>query len=430
MFAKMDQELANIDRYHRLIDTLVAKTKSKRYLLYRDPSLRWIVANQEQTADMIVQYLKNPDGFHLSEFKKQNIYIDKKRVTFNTEWPEKMILMNMGKIISEYTEPLLADNLYSYRKNRGPHLAIQSLTKFLQDNRRGEMFHVFKTDIDDYTNSMDKQTLLGILESKTPIRSNPIFHSIFSQLMNFSYVENAQSYSTKDQPFGVPIGIPLVPLLNNLYLMSLDEAMSAHGDVFYARYGDDVMIISSDRIAYAAAVNTVERILVEKKLRMKSKKTMQFEYGFKTHAPQPDESKLVLARRIEWLGFSIYADGEIGPKKLVYREFVAKTKSEMYRLMNLSRQFPGERSEKVEFLKNNFKLLWANPNVLQLARKFSGIQNAKLFEQMDQHFASYFTRKLARLWNISRKDAWSVYREVKVPSLKTSNQWESYDWVA
>lgn len=71
---------------------------------------------------------------------------------------------------------------------------------------------------------------------------------------------------------GVPQGLPVSPLLANLYLDHLDEAL-LHEDLALVRYADDFVILTKSRSQAEAALALTEQTLAQLQLRLNTHKT-------------------------------------------------------------------------------------------------------------------------------------------------------------
>ncbi len=93
------------------------------------------------------------------------------------------------------------------------------------------------------------------------------------------------SAATADTPTpdrGLPQGSPLSPLLSNLYLDDVDEALDGHG-VRLVRFADDFLILCRDRRRAEAALDRVGTLLEDRGLRLHPDKTrlVSFDEGFR-----------------------------------------------------------------------------------------------------------------------------------------------------
>jgi tRNA(Arg) A34 adenosine deaminase TadA len=76
---------------------------------------------------------------------------------------------------------------------------------------------------------------------------------------------------------GLPLGCALSPILSNLYLQSVDEAMQTANGV-YLRYADDILLIASDQTSLNGMMENLTRALEARRLRLKQEKTQRFEF--------------------------------------------------------------------------------------------------------------------------------------------------------
>lgn len=122
---------------------------------------------------------------------------------------------------------------------------------------------------------------------------------------------------------GVAMGTPLVPLLGNLAVAPMDEAITSIDGVFYARYNDDFIVAHGDLAALHEADARIDSLLDGLGVKRKLSKEVRTALSA-TGRPAADDPAYRGRDRIDCLGLTVSAAGTIcvGPHRT--RRFIAR----------------------------------------------------------------------------------------------------------
>jgi len=125
------------------------------------------------------------------------------------------LLQTVARLILEAIyEPIFSDASHGFRPNRSCHTALEQVKRI-----RGVKWWI-EGDISGFFDNLNHDTLLGILSKRIMDKR---FLLLIQQFLRAGYMEDwkyNQTYS------GTPQGGNLSPLLSNIYLNELDQAMS------------------------------------------------------------------------------------------------------------------------------------------------------------------------------------------------------------
>jgi hypothetical protein len=122
---------------------------------------------------------------------------------------------------------------------------------------------------------------------------------------------------------GVAMGTPLVPLLGNLAVLPMDEAITSIAGIFYARYNDDFIIAHSDLAALHEADARIDSLVDE--LGVKRKLSKELRTALSGSGQPSEQDPAYRGRdRIDCLGLTVNHAGtlSLGPHRL--SRFVAR----------------------------------------------------------------------------------------------------------
>ena len=140
----------------------------------------------------------------------------------------------------------------------------------------GNYCYVFATDIKGYYESINHAILYKLLSNyMAPCQALDIIDQYYARLeiYNGDYVHVNQ---------GIPQGGILSPLLGNLYLKPVDDLFRNQKNIFYARYMDDIVILTKTRSKLRKVIKQLYKVLDKLKLKLSKPKTFigKIERGF------------------------------------------------------------------------------------------------------------------------------------------------------
>ena len=185
---------------------------------------------------------------------------------------DKVVQRALVNAIEPYFDKLMSNKSYGYRHDKSPLKAIGRCSDFIN---RG-YFWVYKSDIDNYFETINHDRLLNILSSH--IEDKKIIKLISLYLQNGGF----KNYDYIDHNKGVHQGDILSPLLSNIYLNELDMFLERK-NIEFVRYADDFVLFFKDKKDINKTVNRVKKFLKTLSLSIGEDKSYQayiFEYGF------------------------------------------------------------------------------------------------------------------------------------------------------
>lgn len=158
---------------------------------------------------------------------------------------------------------------YGYRKGRSVRQAVQKVKEY---HDRGYCW-VVDADIDAFFDTVDHDLLLAKVER---VIHEPAARRLIAQWLTAEIWDGTGLLPLRR---GLSQGSPLSPLLANLFLDELDEAMLAQG-LCYIRFADDFVILAKTPQAAREAMALSEQVLASLLLRLDEGEVVSFEQGF------------------------------------------------------------------------------------------------------------------------------------------------------
>ncbi len=136
-----------------------------------------------------------------------------------------------------------------------------------------ENIHYIKLDIENFYDTIDREILYNILESRG---LNQIFLDLIKKAIENPTIPpntNKTLRSTFTKKRGIPQGLSISNILAQIYLLSLDEELKKR-NFLYLRYVDDILILNKGEISTFRKEN-IKKSLTKLKLILNENKTSE-----------------------------------------------------------------------------------------------------------------------------------------------------------
>lgn len=275
----------------------------------------------------------------------------------------------------------------------GKYTALNDLIRFVERNNGTK--YIYKTDISNYGDSIDKEKLLEILKLKIDSHS-----SLFLLIKKFIYAQYIESIEGESQPIkGIPTGAALTPIFENIYMGSIDLLFQGKDNCFYGRYGDDIILVSPCQEAIKQGEEAIQNEV--KKLNLTIK---------------PEKEEYYIANKLrplyfEWLGIAFDQRLNVTSRKKYFIQFKKVYK---HRLNLLLTNLSLSNTEKCFNIIFSYHFKMINPFLThETYRLLSHVESDLFVKLLDQYLWNYLVRMTSRRLNISRREVWKKKRQLK-----------------
>ena len=198
---------------------------------------------------------------------------------------DSLVLKMLSTVLAQC---LPSSKLCTHIKGHGG--SKQTVTAIHQEIKNNTF--VFRTDVKSYYESINHELLL---EKLSVYVKDKIVMNLLSQYLKRS-IESGGLFTDIHQ--GISSGCPLSPLIASFYLYELDKDM-AKKPIFYRRYMDDIIILSSSRWKLKKAIKIVNQHFEQLKLKQHPDKTTigRIKKGFDFLGCQFGEEKLTVSTK-------------------------------------------------------------------------------------------------------------------------------------
>lgn len=175
---------------------------------------------------------------------------------------DRIVQTAVARVIEPIFEAKFSDWSHGFRPGRGCQTALSLVDRAV---RHGYTW-IVDADIKSFFDSVDHEKLLDAVNEE--VADGTVLRLIRMFLKSGALTDSGKV----DVEAGTPQGGPLSPLLANIYLHPLDEALQSHGFGF-VRYADDFVVFARTREEAQAALELIRRVLVELGLELNESKT-------------------------------------------------------------------------------------------------------------------------------------------------------------
>ena len=418
----LDRALMNKTIYTDILEQLMLKHASVKGGLRKSPlikelSLEWISENKDLFINAIKDSIIKTD-FEFSIMKRIDLNTNgKMREIYITNFADRILLMAIQNLISLELSNFHSPHLFSFRKGYGPKKAASILSKFLKDQSEKkveskELFFIGR-DVSSYGDSIDHTVMDEILDTIPELKES----SLILPLLKKSY--RAEFYSGNDHEVavclrkGIPSGSPVVPLLENIYLRELDKQLGDIADSFYARYGDDFIFLTSSEEVAKNAIEKTNKIMTKLKLTISQKKIKNYVLG-----ATKQRSDFQRKDYFEWIGITFYQSGMYSFRPKHKKEYKKKFRQETGNFTHHLSKSGLDAKQIAECLNlgfNEINDLKKIPDVQKLIVLRTHIQNTK---NLDKDCREFLVRTMCKTLKITKREAWKLFRSMKLHSLE------------
>ncbi len=188
------------------------------------------------------------------------------------EWPDRVLQRAVHEVLQPGIEALLSESSFAYRHGHSRQGAAQAISRVWHEGYRW----VLDGDISAFFDSIVWDDVDDRLRALLPF--HPDLRAVVMRWVRAPIREHG---TVQTRTSGLPVGMPLSPLLSNLMLDEFDRVITSHG-FRLVRFADDFVILCRDRAAAVSALRDARDTLASMHLSVHDGKTRvtSFDRGF------------------------------------------------------------------------------------------------------------------------------------------------------
>lgn len=250
----------------------------------------------------------------------------KRREAHLAEYADHVVGAALFKLLMHNARCQGMPGVYSYLSGVTNVSAMQTFANYIRAHRDtvdGAPLYVLQSDFEKYGDNLPvgPDAALWPIVRKVAELGSPdgeISSSTWDLITNLVRPVIRESDGTEFTRLkGVAMGTPMVPLLGNLAVAPMDEAITSIRGIFYARYNDDFIVAHSDLAAIHEADARIDSLTGE--LGVKRKLSKEIRTALRGNGQASVDDPAYLGRdRVDCLGLTVSHRGtlSLGPHRL------------------------------------------------------------------------------------------------------------------
>ncbi len=277
--------------------------------------------------------------YHFSALSRVTIWTDdKQRIIHRPGLLDALVLGAMSQRLTTLLEGVLDDRVHAYRPGRNQQRTIARVCGYLAQHRnaranpRERGLFVLQRDLSAYGESIPTHEdselwsllkgLLGTMPDQSEARA------LWALLESACRPEvRLNTGEIVVMQHGLPTGSPIQQPLANLYLAPLDRAVQEVNPEFYARFGDDLLVLDCDPHRASATATVLNDVTGRLGVSWNQKKTHDWYF---TLPGRPFDGATATpftpTSHIEYLGARLSFRGRLGLKRKRLRQLLQRSR--------------------------------------------------------------------------------------------------------
>ena len=175
---------------------------------------------------------------------------------------DRIVQTALVRVLEPIFDAKFSEHSHGFRPGRGCQTALREVWEVLRDGAEW----IVDADIKRFFDTVDHEVLMNAVREE--IADGSVLRLV-QMFLASGVMEETQVHMPQE---GTPQGGPVSPLLANIYLHALDEALQAHGYRF-VRYADDFVVLASTEQEAQEALRLIREVLGQLRLTLNEAKT-------------------------------------------------------------------------------------------------------------------------------------------------------------
>lgn len=204
--------------------------------------------------------------YQVGRYREFFVHDPKKRLIMALPFKDRVVQWAIYRILNPLLEKSYINNSYACRVGYGSLRAVRKIQYWMRKmHRAGQEIYVLKMDVSKYFYRVDHDILARILHSKIKDRDLLWLLETIIRCEHTEFglgVDDTGFTGAKVSSVGMPIGNLTSQMFANLYLNELDQYCKQDlGLKWYARYMDDVLVLSGSKAELRRAWSEIDAYL-------------------------------------------------------------------------------------------------------------------------------------------------------------------------
>lgn len=382
------------------------------YAVNKAITLRWILYNEDFVINELIKTIKNNKYENPLSIEKKVLIDKKERILYSFDWHEIILQGAISSLLFKVLEPQLSDSLNSYRKGRGTHNTLITLSDYISSLIESGPVYILKRDIKAYGDSIPHDVLSQTLKKFVPEED---FVNLIKKIINFNYIEHKTGI-LKKKDLGLPTGSPINNLIINMFLTDMDKKIDNYkNESCYFRYGDDILVATPKKSTADKITRILNNNITKKGLHFNKDKVVDIKFDITTNK---NES-------FKYLGLMVKSNGGLALSKEKELDIRTQIKKTVSKIDKLSSKVTREEKDKIQSIISSLKVLFYKTDFLaELASYFPIISDDNYWKDLDLWTARTVLSKIYKKQGdrVFKKYPFKDLRKNGLPSIRHSRR--------
>ena len=200
------------------------------------------------------------------------------------------------------------------------------------------------------------------------------FFQVLTNIIKFQY-KSTDTSKLEIKQMGLPTGSSINNLMANVFLYELDHELDGFKNSCYFRYGDDICVVTYDKISAENIESTLNHYVVDKKLEFKKEKEINIQIC-KKKANKVDSFK--------YLGLVMNVNGDISLSPDKDKELKAEVRRLIVKIKMMLRPLNLSKEKQIEGIIKSYRVLLFKTGLYsQLCTYFSILNDECYWGKLD-----------------------------------------------
>lgn len=413
--------LHQANTYLREIEHLQQKLIVRNRLydtLQDDVSFYQFCMNSKQLAEILANSIKS-ESYAFTPAKPRIIQTrTKQRTVYKFAITDRLVQFALHHCLTPYVKELISESVYSYIPGRSNFQAARKVAQYIKQH---ESVFALRSDIVAYTDNIPTdpssqlwQQLDHLLCLMDP--SHDIGNYIRSLVTNSirPCIEQYKGHSYQ-MTTGLPQGAPMTTIAANLYLQPIDNLLSSIPNGCYARFGDDLLFLHTEKSVLLEAEDLLNKQLTKLKLYRNAKKD-EYRYITSNGRRHVDMAPFRNSHFMPFLGFSVNHNGTLGIGQHITHRLLRSLKRRIRNTITLTSSRPSNEHGPLICAMLNKNLMSLDPlNEPRLKMLLDYTTDRQQLKQLDYQIALYLAQQLSGLRSVK------AFRKISYRTIR--NEW-------
>ncbi len=306
--------------------------------------------DQKKLAKYLAKSIKNKT-YQLGVPQQRTIFRNQKnRLVYDYSLTDQIVIKVFTHYLEQQFKPLISSQLYSFQKGKKAYGAARDFGRYVLSTRKRTQkqgLYVLKIDLQSYGKTIPLGQSSPLWERLKPLTQllTGYEQQLVQQIIRPTYVNDKGRLQCN--LYGITDGVAISNFIGNFYCAAIDELFQGWPNLFYARYGDDILLCHPQRAEILRCKEQLELALQHLQLQVNPTKSLTV---YLSPAGHRGESNLIGSNALDYLGYRIDGYGRMTLSEKRKRMILLALKQRIVNLNQVLKTKPVPEHQRVKMI--------------------------------------------------------------------------------